>query len=178
MCENIPYAFSITILPSLSSKKAIRSPFSALNLRATFSIKVILLSVVSFEVPKSFINTTQTVCAIYLNTYVHIVYMVHIVHIVCSRSATNTRERGTTRNGCDSIMETPKSNINISQPTPGFGKACVVLEIPKQDIDFLYKVFEIYCDDPGEEFYPEEWMSNTISSTIKDMKQGIREMVI
>lgn len=72
-------------------------------------------------------------------------------------------------------METPISNKNISHPTPASGKACIVLEIPKQDVDFLYKLFDIYCDDYREVFYPETWISNTVSNAIQELKQGVRE---
>ena len=34
-------------------------------------------------------------------------------------------------------------------------KASVVLEIPEHDIKFLYRLVDLYCDEPGREFYPD-----------------------
>ena len=46
-------------------------------------------------------------------------------------------------------------NNKIIQTAPAFGKASVVLEIPKQDMEFLYSLVDLYCDESGREFYPD-----------------------
>jgi len=72
-------------------------------------------------------------------------------------------------------METSISNKDLSQTAPALGKKCIVLELPKQDIEFLYRLFDLYCDEPEGEFYPDIWISNTVSGAIRELKQGIRE---
>ena len=47
------------------------------------------------------------------------------------------------------------TNNKIIQTAPAPGKECIVLELPKQDIDFLYRLFDLYCDEPEGEFYPD-----------------------
>ena len=47
-------------------------------------------------------------------------------------------------------------------------KASVVLEIPEHDMEFLYNLFDLYCDDQGEEFHPDTWISNTISHAVRE----------
>ena len=67
------------------------------------------------------------------------------------------------------------TNNNIIQTDMAIMKASVVLEIPEHDIELLYRLFDLYCDDQGEEFHPDTWISNTIFSAIRELKQGIRE---
>jgi len=47
------------------------------------------------------------------------------------------------------------TNNKIIQNAPAPGNECIVLELPKEDIKFLYKLFDIYCDELGGEFYPD-----------------------
>jgi hypothetical protein len=67
------------------------------------------------------------------------------------------------------------TNNKIIQTTPASGKECIVLELPEQDIEFLYRLFDLYCDEPEGEFYPDVWISNTVSGAVRELKQGIRE---
>jgi len=71
-------------------------------------------------------------------------------------------------------MERSISNKDLSQTAPAPGKECIALELPKQDIEFLYRLFDLYCDEPEGEFYPDIWISNTASGAVRELKQGIR----
>jgi hypothetical protein len=46
--------------------------------------------------------------------------------------------------------------------------------MPEQDMEFLYKLFDLYCDEVRQGFHPDIWISNTVSGAIRELKQNIR----
>jgi len=53
----------------------------------------------------------------------------------------------------------------------------IKLEIPDEDIDFLFQLFDLFCED-REHFDPEAWltavMKKQMKKAIQDLREGIK----